>query len=68
MKLSWNKKQKEAMSDFFRNVAVGWLTAAFTLPYVLTPYDFLTQIKYLVSMGFALYISLHFLEDAYDNY
>lgn len=67
MKITWNTKQREAMSDFFRNVAVGWFTAAFTIPYLISPYDFLTQLKYVGSMGVALYISLHLLEDTYDN-
>lgn len=60
---SLNKAQREGLADFFKNAAVGWFTAAFTIPYLTSTYDLLTQLRYLASMVLALYIAMYLLKE-----
>ncbi len=33
MKIEFTQKQKDILSGFFKDIAVGWFIAAFTIPF-----------------------------------
>jgi hypothetical protein len=53
-----NRSQKEALSDFFNNIAVAWCVALFATPTFIPTYNPLTLISYSVSMIAAIIIAL----------
>lgn len=62
VKIVLNKEQKQSVSLFFNNIAVGWFVAVFVTP-SFTSINLLTSSIYFVSMIVALIISLSFLRE-----
>jgi hypothetical protein len=62
-----NEKQKDALSSFFINIAVGWFSAAFIVVYISKDVTWLILLKFIGNMIGDLYIALWLLkEKKYD--
>lgn len=67
MKLTFNQEQRKSLSSFFSSLAVAWFVAAFVTPTIEPNVVLLTYAVYISNMLFALYISLVFLEDLWQE-
>ena len=67
MRLVLNQKQREQLSSFFSNIAVGWFSAAFIVIAVSKDMTWLILLKFVGNMLGSLYLSLWLLkEEFYD--
>ncbi len=58
-----DRSQKEALSNFFNNIAVAWFIAIFVSPSLASGFSWLTFIAYSFNMIGALYISMALLKE-----